>query len=152
MKMQFQKNAIGKISCDCLFKHSLWEVGYYFLLICEIETTKKGSKSRSPQNSHKISIMKCHFYNLEVNIREADVNGLQLCDVSLCAGSEEIPAHRLVLAAASPYFHAMFNGKLSTQPLPFLTSAVNLKGSTSCVPPCHQASAEITEEGKRHPT
>ena len=36
----------------------------------------------------------------------------QLCDISLRAGVTTLSAHRVVLAAASPYFHAMFNGKL----------------------------------------
>lgn len=36
---------------------------------------------------------------------------LQLCDISLRVGITSLSAHRVVLAAASPYFHAMFNGK-----------------------------------------
>ena len=36
---------------------------------------------------------------------------LQLCDISLRVGVTTLSAHRVVLAAASPYFHAMFNGK-----------------------------------------
>ncbi len=38
------------------------------------------------------------------------ING-QLCDVKLKSGMVVVPAHRLVLASVSPYFHAMFNGK-----------------------------------------
>ena len=34
----------------------------------------------------------------------------KLCDVILDVGSEEIPAHRLVLAASSQYFYSMFAG------------------------------------------
>ena len=37
----------------------------------------------------------------------------QLCDISLRAGVTTLSAHRVVLAAASAYFHAMFNGKSS---------------------------------------
>ena len=42
------------------------------------------------------------------------ING-QLCDVKLKSGMVVVPAHRLVLASVSPYFHAMFNGKYSDQ-------------------------------------
>ena len=35
----------------------------------------------------------------------------QLCDVVIHIGSSEFCAHRVVLAAASPYFRSMFTGK-----------------------------------------
>ena len=38
------------------------------------------------------------------------ING-QLCDVKLKCGMVSIPAHKVVLASVSPYFHAMFNGR-----------------------------------------
>lgn len=34
----------------------------------------------------------------------------QLCDVTLACGGEIINAHKVILAASSPYFYAMFNG------------------------------------------
>ena len=39
----------------------------------------------------------------------------QLCDVKLRCGLVTLPAHKLVLAATSPYFHAMFNGEQRLQ-------------------------------------
>mgnify|MGYP001798754439 CR=1 len=37
----------------------------------------------------------------------------ELCDVTLCVGSHRIPAHKVVLSACSPYFRAMFTGKVT---------------------------------------
>ena len=48
-----------------------------------------------------------HAERLMRNI-EACVNKRQLCDVVLIAGNKRIPAHRLILSAASDYFAAMF--------------------------------------------
>ncbi|XP_066295552.1 kelch-like protein 20 isoform X1 [Branchiostoma lanceolatum] len=37
----------------------------------------------------------------------------ELCDVVLIVGDRRIYAHRVILAACSPYFHAMFTGELA---------------------------------------
>ena len=34
----------------------------------------------------------------------------KLCDVTILVGKKKIPAHKLVLAASSPYFETMFTG------------------------------------------
>ena len=45
-------------------------------------------------------------------LAELRENGL-LCDIALCVKGKTIPGHRVILAAASPYFRAMFLGKLA---------------------------------------
>ena len=35
----------------------------------------------------------------------------ELCDVTLVVDNHKIQAHKIILAAASPYFKAMFTGK-----------------------------------------
>lgn len=35
----------------------------------------------------------------------------QLCDIELVVGAVSVYAHRVVLAAASAYFHVMFNSE-----------------------------------------
>lgn len=37
----------------------------------------------------------------------------ELCDVVLIVGAKKIFAHRVILSACSPYFHAMFTGELA---------------------------------------
>ena len=51
-----------------------------------------------------------HFRALGQSIncfREND----ELCDVTLLVEGQKIRAHKIILAAASPYFKAMFTGK-----------------------------------------
>ncbi|PAA51469.1 hypothetical protein BOX15_Mlig010639g4, partial [Macrostomum lignano] len=54
-----------------------------------------------------------HTQKAFCNINQMRLEGQLLCDVVLEAGTEEIPAHRVILASCSPYFRAMFTSELS---------------------------------------
>lgn len=51
-----------------------------------------------------------HFRALGQSINAFRVND-ELCDVTLLVDGHKIRAHKIILAAASPYFKAMFTGK-----------------------------------------
>ena len=53
-------------------------------------------------SSHASGLLSCMK-----ELREAS----SLCDITLCVAEEEFKAHRLVLAASSPYFSAMFTNQ-----------------------------------------
>ncbi|XP_063964509.1 kelch-like protein 12 [Lytechinus pictus] len=71
----------------------------------------------------------------------------QLCDVVLSVESKEIPAHRLVLSACSPYFHAMFTSQLkeSRQEVVKLQD-MNAEAIEAIVNFAYSANIDITEE------
>lgn len=60
----------------------------------------------SPSSSH------CHHSQMLMHKMNTYLYSGQLCDVVLIAGQQRIPAHRVVLSAASDYFSAMFMSDL----------------------------------------
>lgn len=52
-----------------------------------------------------------HIKTLSFDVFEELRRQKQLCDVVIHIGSAEFSAHRVILAAASPYFRSMFTGK-----------------------------------------
>lgn len=52
----------------------------------------------------------------------------KLCDVTLVAGDEKLMAHKIVLAAASPYFKAMFTSGMREEEM----SMIHLHGISPC--------------------
>lgn len=51
-----------------------------------------------------------HFKDLGSSINGLRLND-ELCDITLLVGNKPVRAHKVILAAASPYFRAMFTGK-----------------------------------------
>ncbi|XP_077999159.1 kelch-like protein 3 [Glandiceps talaboti] len=71
----------------------------------------------------------------------------QLCDVVLEAESVQIPAHRVVLAACSPYFAAMFTGELSESRAEKVTlQEIDGKALNLLVDYVYSAEVQVTED------
>lgn len=74
----------------------------------------------SPNRADEDSCPSPQYYFTDVAHSKDLVNGLKflrldedLCDVVLRVGNISISAHKVVLAASSPYFKAMFAGQLN---------------------------------------
>ena len=76
-----------------------------------------------------------------------------LCDVTIIAGERKIHAHKLVLAASSPYFRSMFTGSLSVvnRPQPDVTirgvdfRGVDEEALEALISFCYTSSIELGE-------
>lgn len=69
-----------------------------------------------------------------------------LCDVTLCVATQEVPAHRVVLAGCSPYFNAMFtNEHRESQQSRIELSGIDADTLESLITYVYTASVEITE-------
>ena len=77
----------------------------------------------------------------------------QLCDVVLAVESKLIPAHRLVLSAFSPYFHAMFTSELRESKEDTITlQGLNAEAVEAIVHFAYEAKINITEENVQNIT
>merc|ERR1719433_2222188 len=70
----------------------------------ESSQRQKGTETRRPPYKNG-----AHSGRALEGMNSMRLSGL-LCDVTLVADSTEIPAQKIVLAASSPYFYAMFTG------------------------------------------
>lgn len=71
------------------------------------ESSQKSGKYGDPKRPPYKNLN--HPMKLIEGMNNLRIGGL-LCDVTLVADSHEIPAHKMILAACSPYFYAMFTG------------------------------------------
>ncbi|XP_046846951.1 kelch-like protein 18 [Xenia sp. Carnegie-2017] len=68
-----------------------------------------------------------------------------LCDISLRIGEELVKAHRIVLAATSPYFHAMFTGDmLESRQTEVALHGVEFHSLEQLINYCYSGKIEIT--------
>lgn len=74
--------------------------------IVENTTERAASPARLPYTSEKHPRHTLEATNLLRKQRD-------LCDVVIIVGTRKIFAHRVILSACSPYFHAMFTGELA---------------------------------------
>ncbi|KAK1343122.1 hypothetical protein QTO34_015895 [Cnephaeus nilssonii] len=85
---------------------------------CWSRCTKQGhqkpvdSKDDSTEKHCPVTVNPWHVKKAFKVMNELRSQNL-LCDVTIVAEDMEISAHRVVLAACSPYFHAMFTGEMS---------------------------------------
>lgn len=69
----------------------------------------------------------------------------KLCDIILKVGDDSVKAHRVVLAAASPYFHAMFTGDmLESRQDEVALYGVEFKALELLINYCYSGKIEIT--------
>ncbi|KAI4455983.1 kelch protein [Holotrichia oblita] len=71
---------------------------------------------------------------------------LLLCDVTLIADNVEIPAHKMVLAACSPYFYAMFTSFEESKQDKITLKEIDSQALTLLVEYVYTSEVQVTEE------
>lgn len=69
-----------------------------------------------------------------------------LCDVRLVADSVEVPAHKMVLAACSPYFHAMFTSFEESRQERIVLQGIDPQALQLLIDYVYSSEVHVTEE------
>ncbi|XP_046673148.1 LOW QUALITY PROTEIN: ring canal kelch homolog [Homalodisca vitripennis] len=69
-----------------------------------------------------------------------------LCDVRLVADSVEVPAHKMVLAACSPYFHAMFTSFEESKQERIVLQGIDPQALQLLIDYVYSSEVHVTEE------
>ncbi|NEU35286.1 BTB/POZ domain-containing protein, partial [bacterium LRH843] len=69
-----------------------------------------------------------------------------LCDVRLVAESVEVQAHKMVLAACSPYFHAMFTSFEESKQERIVLQSIDSQALQLLVDYVYTSEVHVTEE------
>jgi hypothetical protein len=103
-------------------------------------------KSQNLSKGDSKYVVKEHSSSVLTSVKKLQVNS-ELCDVVLAVGPQEIRAHRVILAANSPYFEAMFTGPLlESQQRRILLPNVSENAAKSLVEFMYTSQITITED------
>lgn len=69
-----------------------------------------------------------------------------LCDVRLVADSVEVPAHKMVLASCSPYFHAMFTSFEESRQERIVLQGIDPQALQLLIDYVYSSEVHVTEE------
>ena len=129
--------------------YSFYFVSYDIdMIMCSVQIavalcTSVGETSENPNTKFDV---KGHSLSVLSSVKKLLLNE-ELCDVVLCVGKLELPAHRVILAANSPYFEAMFTGPLRESSQERITLPdVDEKAAAALVEFMYSSQITITEE------
>ncbi len=114
-----------------------------------IPAASAGSRGDSMQDasSAQFVFLAADHANALLDCMRSLRNDRNLCDIILCVGEEEFPAHRVVLASSSPYFNAMFtNEHLESRQSKITLEAIEAHTLESLLDFVYSSSLEIRQD------
>ncbi|XP_017768618.1 PREDICTED: ring canal kelch homolog [Nicrophorus vespilloides] len=101
--------------------------------------SRPSGKEKPPYHNYSHTIKAFNVINL---MRKQ----VQLCDVTLIADDVEVPAHKMVLAACSPYFYAMFNSFEESKQDKITLQGVDSQALSLLIEYVYTSEVQVTEE------